>query len=431
MPPDVFRVQDDELCAGGLPLSEIARSVGTPFYVYAKEPLLERYRELESAFAGVAHLHCVALKANAQPALLRPLAALGAGAEVVSGAELALARELGFPAEKIVFSGVGKTERELEAGLLASVLMFLVESEMELEVLNAIAGERKLRGRVALRLNPDIDAKTHPHIATGVSTAKFGVDPEEARRLYRNHRAYPHLDFIGVHSHIGSQITAIEPLAENARTLAEWARSLRDDGVVLTHVDIGGGVGIRYRDEEAPSFAAYAERVLPPLAELGVTLVTEPGRALFGPVGAFVVRVLYVKRVHGRAFVVVDAGLNDLLRPALYGAYHRVVPLWRRGGTPRLMDVAGAVCESSDVFARDRELVPPERGDFLAILDAGAYGFVMSSNYNLRPRPAEVVVEDGGFRVVRPAETEAGLVARELASEASPPGKDRGERDSS
>ena len=417
MAPDVFRFQDDELFVEDRPLSELARTVGTPFYVYAKNALLERYLGLEAAFQATPHLHAVALKANAQPALLRPLAALGAGAEVVSGAELALALELGFPASKIVFSGVGKTEGELEAGLAASVLMFLVESEMELEVLNDIAAERRLRGRVALRLNPDIDAKTHPHIATGVSTAKFGIDPDEARRLYRSHGAYPNLDFIGVHSHIGSQITSVEPLAENARTLADWARSLRDDGIVLTHVDIGGGVGIRYRDEEAPSFPAYAERVLKPLSELGVTVVTEPGRVLFGPIGALVVRVLYVKRVHGRRFVIVDAGLNDLIRPALYGAYHEVVPLRRRAGASHVMDVAGAVCESSDIFARDRELVPPERGDYLAILDAGAYGFVMSSNYNLRPRPAEVVVEDGGFEIARPAETEEELVTRELASE--------------
>lgn len=418
-----FRFQDDELFVEDLPLAEIASSVGTPFYVYAKTALLERYRRLDSAFRKAPHLHCVALKANSQPALLRPLAASGAGAEVVSGAELVLARKLGFPAERIVFSGVGKTERELEAGLAASVLLFLVESETELEVLNELAGELKLRGRVALRLNPDIDARTHPHIATGVATAKFGVDPEEARRLYRGNGAYPNLDFIGVHSHIGSQITSVEPLAENARTLAEWARSLRDDGVTLTHVDIGGGLGIPYRDEEAPSFEAYAERVLPPLAELGVTVVTEPGRVLFGPVGAFVVRVLYVKHVHGRRVVVVDAGLNDFLRPALYGAYHRVVPLQRRDGIPRIMDVVGAVCESSDVFARDRELVAPERGDLLAILDAGAYGFVMSSHYNLRPRAAEVVAEGREFRVVRPAESVEALVDEELACLREEPGE--------
>jgi diaminopimelate decarboxylase len=411
---EVFHYQGEELEADALAITRVARSVPTPFYVYSQGAVVERYRDLERAFEGAAHMHCVALKANSQPALLRPLFAEGAGAEVVSGAELGLALALGVPPSRIVFSGVGKTERELEAGLAAGVEMFLVESETELRVLDALAGDSNRRGRVALRLNPDIDARTHPHIATGVSTAKFGIDPEEARRLYLARAELPHLDFVGVHSHIGSQITEIEPLGENARMLSAWVRSLLEAGVALRYVDVGGGLGISYREERSPGFDAYAECILPPLRELGVVVVTEPGRVLFGPAGALVVEVLYVKRVHGREFVVVDAGLNDLLRPALYDAFHRVVPLRRREGLVRRVDVAGAVCESSDVFARDREMVVPQRGDHLAILDAGAYGFAMSSNYNLRPRPAEVVIEGGAFRVVRAAETDAGLVEREL-----------------
>jgi diaminopimelate decarboxylase len=413
---EVFHYDGDELVADTVPISRVARSVPAPFYVYARENLVERYRELERAFSGARHLHCVALKANSQPALLRALFAEGAGAEVVSGAELGLAIALEVPPSRIVFSGVGKTERELEAGLAAGVEMFLVESETELRVLDELARDAVSRGRVALRLNPDIDARTHPHIATGVSTAKFGIDPEEARSLYLARAEFPNLDFVGVHSHIGSQITEIEPLGENARMLAAWIRSLLEAGVALRYVDVGGGLGISYRDERSPGFDSYAGSILPPLQELGVAVVTEPGRALFGPVGALVVEVLYVKRVHGHEFVVVNAGLNDLLRPALYDAYHRVVPLRRRKGPARTVDVAGAVCESSDVFARDRQMVVPQRGDLLAILDAGAYGFAMSSNYNLRPRPAEVVIEGGAFRVVRPAETDAELVARELRS---------------
>jgi diaminopimelate decarboxylase len=415
MTSNVFFYDGDELSTAGLPLARVARSVPTPFYAYSPAAALERYRELARAFAGATSLHCVALKANSQPALLRPLFAEGAGAEVVSGAELALALALGVSPSKIVFSGVGKTERELRSGLAARVLMFLVESEEELSLLDGLAKEAGTRARVALRLNPDIDARTHPHIATGVSTAKFGIDPEEAKRLYLSHARFPSLDFVGVHSHIGSQIADVEPLAENARALAAWVSSLREDGISLSYVDVGGGLGISYRGEDTAGFELYASRVLDALAPLGITVVTEPGRVLVGPAGALVVRVLYVKRVHGREFVVVDAGLNDLLRPALYGAFHRVVPLARKGSPPRKVDVAGAVCESSDVFARDRELEVPVRGDFLAILDAGAYGFVMSSNYNLRPRPAEVVVENGTFRVVRAAETEGELVARELA----------------
>jgi diaminopimelate decarboxylase len=415
-PSDLFHYDGDELAVEGVALGSIAESVPTPFYVYAPHASVERFRELERAFAGARHLHCVALKANSQPALLRPLVAEGAGAEVVSGAELALALALGVPSSRIVFSGVGKTERELRAGLAADVLLVLAESETELLVLDRLASESARRARVALRLNPDIDAKTHPHIATGVSTAKFGIDPEEARRLFSERARFPGLDLVGVHSHIGSQITEVGPLAENARMLASWVSSLAEIGVTLEYVDVGGGVGIPYRGEASPSFEAYAESIVPPLRELGVTLITEPGRVLFGPVGAFVARVLYVKRVHGKEFVVIDAGLNDLLRPALYGAYHRVVPVRRRDRPIRTVDVAGAVCESSDVFARDRELPVPERGDYVAILDAGAYGFAMSSNYNLRPRPSEVVVENGSFRVVRAAETEAQLVARELGA---------------
>jgi len=411
---DVFRYENDQLSAGGVPLAEIAQSVPTPFYVYDPKAALARFQALSNAFAGVPHLHCVALKANSQPALLRPLFAAGAGAEVVSGAELALAIALGVSGSRIVFSGVGKTDRELAAGIAADILLFLVESEAELEALDSLAFEAEKRARVALRLNFDIDARTHPHISTGMATAKFGIDRDDALALYRRHRDFPNLDFAGVHSHIGSQVTELDPLLENARALSSLVGEIRESGVSIRYVDVGGGLGIPYHGESTPAFDAYAEGVARAVRDLGVTLLTEPGRVLVGPAGALVARVLYVKRVHGREFVVVDAGLNDLLRPALYGAYHRVVPLARRKREVRVVDVTGAVCESSDVFARDRELPVPERGEHLAILDAGAYGFAMSSNYNLRPRPAEVVIEDGIFKVVREAETEAELVAREF-----------------
>ncbi len=413
---EVFDYRDNVLSVDGLSLSELVKDVQTPFYVYAPRELVRRYGEMRAAFASAPHMHCVALKANSQPALLRPLVAEGAGAEVVSGAELRLALELGFTPDRIVFSGVGKTERELEKGLSADIRMFLAESKTELEVLDELAGLAGRRARVALRLNPDIDPETHPHIATGVSTAKFGLDLRSAREIYFRHREFKHLDFVGVHSHIGSQITSVEPLGRNADLLAQWVRSQKEQGVDLKYVDIGGGLGIRYQDESVPSFHAYANRVLPAFSDLDVEIVTEPGRVLFGPIGAFVVRVLYVKQVYDRTFVVVDAGLNDLLRPAFYGAYHPIVPLEKKTGPTVTADIAGAVCESSDVFARDRELVMPERGDYLAILHAGAYGFTMSSNYNLRPRPTEVTISDGEFRVVRAAETEDELVARELGT---------------
>lgn len=414
MPHDVFRYQGGRLCVEGVFVADVAEVVETPFYLYAVDTLVERYRKLDRAFARAPHLHCVALKANSQPALLRPLANNGAGAEVVSGAELALALELGFSPMRIVFSGVGKTRSELVSGLRAGIRMFLVESEAELHLLEALASAERTRAPVALRLNPDIDPKTHRHIATGVSAAKFGIDPDQARELYRRHSEFEHLDFVGIHSHIGSQITSIEPLSENASTLAAWVRELRANGVPIQIVDIGGGLGIDYEGNDAPHFEQYAESVIGALSALDVELITEPGRALLGPIGAFIARVLYRKSVHGRRFVIVDAGMNDLIRPALYDAYHRVVPVTESDAVPEPVDIAGAVCESSDVFARGRELPPLDSGDLVAILDTGAYGFAMSSNYNLRGRPAEVVVDDGLHCVVREAETDAELVAREL-----------------
>ena len=412
----VFRYRDGHLCAGEVRLRDVAHQIATPFYVYSVDALTDRFQELEGELASTRHLTCVALKANSQPALIRPLKEAGAGAEVVSGGELSLARALGFAPEHIVFSGVGKSPWELKAGLEADVRLFLVESEGELRRLESLSRRMSRRARVALRLNPDIDPQTHRHIATGVSTAKFGFDPNDAKRLYRRHREFSHLDFVGIHSHIGSQITDIAPLAENAALLRDLVAELSADGVPIRDIDVGGGLGIDYGEEPTPSFEEYVEAVRVAISREDEILILEPGRALLGPAGAFVVRILYVKAVHGRAFAVVDAGMNDLLRPALYDAYHRVVPLEESDGPTSMLDVAGAVCESADVFARDRELPHPKEGDLLAIMDVGAYGYAMSSNYNLRPRPAEVTVQGSQYRLVRPAESPEELVRRELSS---------------
>ncbi len=412
-----FYLREGKLHCEDCSLERIASSMATPFYVYSTRELVERFRSLDSAFAAQPHLLCYALKANSQPALLRLLVAEGAGAEVVSGAELALALKVGFPAEQIVFSGVGKAEWELEAGLQADILLFHIESEGEVALLDRLAHRADRRARVSIRVNPDIDAGTHPHIATGVRTAKFGLDLDTAMALYRRHEEFTNLEFCGIHTHIGSQITTLHPLGEAARTLAKAIVELKADGVTITQVDIGGGLGIAYGEEPAPEFSAYAQEVLPWLTGTGARVIVEPGRALLGPVGAFVVKVLYVKRVHDRSFVVVDAGMNDLLRPALYDAYHRIVPIEPRQGARETVDVVGAVCETADTFGRDRLLVDPRPGDLLAILDAGAYGYAMSSNYNLRPRPAEVLVDGGEFRVVREAENTEDLLARELGEE--------------
>ena len=414
---EAFTLLEGELFCEDLPLEKIARSVPTPFYVYSSACLRDRFRRFDRAFSSVPHLICYALKANSQPALLRKLVDEGAGAEVVSGAELELALQVGFSPEKIVFSGTGKTDSELEAGLGADILFFIAESEGELVALERLAARANRLARVSIRINPDIDPLTHPHISTGIRTAKFGLDPETALQLTARLREFPHLEWKGIHAHIGSQLTSIEPFEVCARLLQNLAEELKAGGAPLTEVDFGGGLGICYRDEEAPSFEDYARLVLPWISRSSLRLILEPGRALIGPAGALVARVLNLKRVHGRRFAVVDAGMNDFLRPALYDAYHRIVPLVPlvpRSGVDEPLDVVGPVCESSDVFGRDRRLGDLRPGDRLAILDTGAYGYVMSSNYNLRPRPAEVVVEGESYQVVRRAETTEALVAREL-----------------
>lgn len=410
MTHEVFQLENGRLFCERCSLEGMARSVSTPFYVYSSRCLRERYRQVDQAFAGVSHLICYALKANSQPELLRALLEEGAGAEVVSGAELALARAVGFAPDNIVFSGVGKTEEELEAGLKANIRLCTVESEGELESLERLARHHGLSARVAIRINPAIDPKTHPHIATGVETAKFGLDPETALGLYARRDDFPHLHFTGIHSHIGSQLKDLEPLAESARLLERLYDELAASGLALTDVNWGGGLGIDDGEAPAPTFEDYAGAIVPWISRCGAHLIIEPGRAIVGPAGALVVRVLYVKRTHGRRFAVVDGGMNDLIRPALYGATHRILPLAPRGPSEPV-DVVGAVCESSDVFGREQQLGELQPGDFLAILDVGAYGFSMSSNYNLRPRPAEVIVERERFRLVRQAETANELVA--------------------
>ena len=414
MQQGVFCYREGQLCAGEVPLRDIANQTVTPFYVYSVDAVINRFQELEGELASTRHLTCVALKANYQPALIRPLKEMGAGVEVVSGGELSLALALGFAPEHIVFSGVGKSRWELEAGLAAKVRLFLVESAGELRLLESLCGRMSRRARVALRINPDIDPKTHRHMATGISTAKFGLDLDTAKRLYRCHRDFSHLDFVGIHSHIGSQITDIAPVMENATFLRELVVALSTEGVPILDIDVGGGLGIQYDKEETPSFKEYVKAIRVAISRENETLILEPGRALLGPVGALVVQVLYVKVLHGRLFAVVDAGMNDLLRPALYGAYHRIMPLADNDRPTVMLDVAGAACESSDIFARDRKLPHPKEGEFLAILDAGAYGYSMSSNYNLRPRPAEVTVQGRKYQLVRPAESPDGLVRREL-----------------
>jgi len=404
------------LTCDGVALSEIAREAGTPVYAYSRALLEENFRRFDEAFARVNHLVCYAAKANSNLTILKCLAALGAGADAVSGGELRAALESGFPAERIVFSGVGKTDEEIRAGVEAGILAFNAESEREIE---KIAGEAKRRGseaRVALRVNPDIDARSHPFISTGLKHNKFGVDIARARQIFARSRSLPGIRMTGLQAHIGSQILDVEPLAETARELAALALSLREDAFQIETLDIGGGIGLAGPGQTPLTPEAYAKAVLPFLEGLPFKILIEPGRAIVGPAGALVTRVLYVKDNGNKHFLVTDAGMNDLLRPALYDAIHAIESVVSRGGS-ETFDVVGPICETSDFFARDRKMDQAREGDLLAIRDAGAYGFAMSSNYNFRPRAAEVLVESGGFRVIRRRETYEDLVRPELPEE--------------
>lgn len=409
------RGADGRLTCDGIPLAEIAAKVGTPVYVYSRALVEESYNRFDRALSGVSHLVCYATKANSNLAILRALAALGAGADVVSGGELRAAVECGIPPERIVFSGVGKTDDEIRFGVGLGILAFNAESSRELEKVNAAAAALGKTARVALRVNPDIDPKSHPYISTGLKHNKFGIDINRALEVYGEARRLPHLRMTGIQAHIGSQIADPRPLAETARELALLASKLIDGGFPLETLDVGGGIGIGESGAPALSPEEYAAAVLPPLSGLPLPLkvLIEPGRAIVGPAGALLTRVLYRKTNGGKEFVVVDAGMNDLIRPPLYGAIHPIQPVDPPTGAPLVADVVGPICESTDFFARDRALPAPEEGDLLAILDAGAYAFVMSSNYNFRGRVAETLVEDGTFRVIRRRETYEDLVRLE------------------
>jgi diaminopimelate decarboxylase len=408
-----FRV-GEELRCDGVPLEEAARRHGTPLYVYSRAGIEAAFRAYESAFAAAAPRICYAVKANGNGAILRLLASLGAGADVVSGGELLAARRAGFPPERIVFAGVGKTEAEIALGLDHGIAEFNAESEDEIARISAAAASRGASAPVSLRVNPDIDPRSHPYVSTGLREAKFGVDIGLAPGILRRARARAGVEIVGVQCHIGSQITDLEPLAAAARALAALSRQLLDEGFPLRTIDIGGGLGVSYDGKEVPDAPGLAAAVLPAVEKLPLRLVLEPGRSLVAGSGVLLTRVLYVKGGREKTFVVVDAGMNDLLRPALYGAFHGVEAVRPRGRPAELVDVVGPVCETSDFLARRREIERPEPGDLLAVRDVGAYGFAMSSTYNMRPRAAEALVEDGRLRLIRRRETFEDLFRTEV-----------------
>jgi diaminopimelate decarboxylase len=407
-----FQYRDGVLHAENVPLVRIAEQFGTPCYVYSRAALTSAWRDFDAAFAGRDHLLCYAVKANPNIGVLNVFARLGSGFDIVSGGELARVIAAGGDPGKVVFSGVGKTAAEMRAALQAGILCFNVESAPELELLNRVAREMDLIAPVSLRVNPDVDAKTHPYIATGLKENKFGVAYDDALTVYRRARELPHLRIEGVDCHIGSQLTEVTPFVAALERVLALVDALAAEGIAVHHIDLGGGLGIRYHDETPPPVTEYAKSVIKTLGSRKYKLLFEPGRLLTGNAGVLLSEVLFLKHGQDRNFAVVDAAMNDLMRPALYEAWHDVLPLCATPAGGRVYDIVGPVCESGDFLARDRQL-SVNAGDLIAIASAGAYGMSMSSNYNTRPRAAEIMVDGDRMHLIRNRETVVQLLALE------------------
>ena len=410
-----FHPTDSGLMCDGVSVAAIAEAAGTPVYVYSACTFRSGYRAIDEAFASYPHVIHYALKANSTLAIARLLRALGSRADANSGGEIGVALRAGFTPDEIVFTGVGKTPDEIARAIAIGVAAINAESPGELDRIAALAAAQGREARVALRVNPDIDAKSHPNISTGLKSNKFGVPLEDARAIYRERSGLTGLRFVGVHVHIGSQITTIEPLQRAAEALVTLALALKDDGLALEHLDLGGGLGIPYEGRPMIGPGDYAAAVIPTLRRSGLPVVLEPGRAIAAPAGALVARIVDVKRYSdGRLFAVLDAGMTELMRPALYGSFHRIVPVAPRDGAEQPWDIVGPICESSDVFARQRMLPPLDVGDLVAVLDAGAYGAVMGSNYNRRLLPPEVLVDADRWTTIRRRQTLDDVLALEV-----------------
>ena len=415
---DYFLIQGSELCCEDIPISRIAEEVKTPFYLYSYKTLVRHLQVFDRAFQEMSHLICFAVKANANLAILNTLARQGAGFDVVSGGELYRALRAGGDPKKIVYAGVGKGREELDYALASGILMFNIESSQELQVINEVAASQGRKAPVALRVNPDVDPRTHPYISTGMKKNKFGFDIRSALKEYRQARDLKQIEIIGIHTHIGSQITETDPFEDAFRKLFSFVKQLKAEGIPLRYLDMGGGLGITYQDEEPPppeDLSQALSRVFPAGERSEFTFVFEPGRVIMGNAGILVTKVLYLKQTTEKNFVIVDAGMNDLVRPSLYGSYHRIQPVKQTASKPNALvaDIVGPICESGDFLAKDRPLPQLVSGDLLAIMGAGAYGFTMSSNYNARPRVAEVLVRESKYNVIRRRESYEDLVRGE------------------
>jgi len=413
---EYFYYRNGRLYVEQVPVEKIAQKVGTPVYIYSKNALLDKLRQYREAFSEYPTLICYAVKANSNLSILELLKEEGTGIDIVSGGELYRGLKAGYSPEKIVYAGVGKTDSELIDAIKAGILAFNVESLMELEVLNELAGRLGEKANVSIRINPDVNPKTHPYISTGLRKSKFGIDMEDAPEAFRLAEKLENLNLVGIHCHIGSQIMDVSPYREAVEKIVEFVLKLEKEGIKLQHIDIGGGLGIKYRPEDQPPHPSQlAQMVIPIVKQTGLKLIIEPGRSLIGEAGALLSQVVFLKDKGDKHFIVIDAGMNDLLRPAMYNAYHHIIPAERKEGKVTA-DIVGPICETGDFFALDRQIDAVERGDYLAVMSAGAYGFSMASNYNTRPRAAEVLVDGENFLVIRQRETYEDIIKSELTA---------------
>jgi len=409
-----FHYVNNELYCENIPVSKVAGEVGTPFYIYPHATLIRHFRAFDQAFSGIKHITCFSVKSNSNLAVLRLFAREGGGADIVSGGELFRTLKAGINPKKIVYSGVGKKAEEIEYALKSDILMFNVESEQELLKLNEVAERIGKKARTAIRVNPDVDPKTHPYISTGLKENKFGIDINDAPRIYLAASKMKHIQVAGISCHIGSQLTETSPFVDTIRKLKKLIQMLKDTGVNIQYLDLGGGLGITYDREEPPHPKEYGSAVKDELGLSGLTLIFEPGRVITGNAGILVTKVIYTKFASQKRFFIVDSGMNDLMRPSLYNSFHAVQPVTLSDRQKVKADIVGPICESGDFFAKNREMDSFEQGDLIAIMSAGAYGFSMSSNYNSRPRPCEVMVRDDQFYIIRERETYEDLVRGEV-----------------
>jgi diaminopimelate decarboxylase len=408
-----FQYKGNDLYCEDVAIEKIANEVGTPFYLYSKETLEHHIKVFDKAFSDVPHITCYAVKANSNIAILDIFGRLGGGADIVSGGELFRALRAGMSPDKIVYSGVGKKIEEIDFALKSNILMFNIESSQELEVINQRAEELGKRARISIRINPDVDPKTHPYISTGLKKSKFGIDIKKALNEYRRARELKNIEVVGVDCHIGSQITEIGPFRDAVRKIREIVVNLTSEGFAIRYLDLGGGLGIPYNAEEPPQPLEYARTIIEEVKDLGCILILEPGRLLVGNAGILVTKVLYTKDGEEKSFVIVDAGMNDLIRPSIYGSFHFIQPVKKEERKNAMVDVVGPVCESGDFLAKERQMPEARQGELLAVMSGGAYGFAMASNYNSRPKVAEVLVRGDRYHIIRKRETFEDLIRLE------------------